>query len=86
MPPTFYAYGLIGAEHALATAPFAPGYEFKATTLVWGAGVDVAVTDRIALGIEYTRSSFKEFDYPVFPIPVDVKMQKIQSRLTYKIT
>jgi outer membrane immunogenic protein len=81
----FFAYGLIGAEHALATAPFAPGYEFKDTTLVWGAGVDVAVTDRVAIGIEYTRSKFKEFNYPVFPIPVDVTMQRVQSRLTYKI-
>jgi outer membrane immunogenic protein len=81
----FFAYGLIGAEHALATAPFAPGYEFKDTTLVWGAGVDFAVTNRIAVGVEYTRSSFKKFDYPTFPIPVDVTMQKVQSRLTYKI-
>ncbi len=81
----FYAYGLIGAEHAIATAPFAPGYNFKDTTMVWGAGVDFAVTDRVAVGVEYTRSFFKEFDYPVFPIPVDVTMQKVQSRLTYKI-
>jgi outer membrane immunogenic protein len=81
----FYAYGLIGAEHALATAPFAPGYKFKDTTLVLGAGVDVAVTDRISVGVEYTRSFFKEFNYPTFPIPVDVTMQKLQSRLIYKI-
>jgi opacity protein-like surface antigen len=81
----FFAYGLIGGEHATATAPFAPGYKFKDTTLVLGAGVDVAVTDRIAVGIEYTHSFFPEFNYPTFPIPVDVTMQKIQSRLSYKI-
>lgn len=81
----FYAYGLIGGEHALATAPFAPGVKFKDTTLLLGAGVDVAVTDRVSVGVEYTRSFFKEFNYPTFPIPVDVTMQKVQSRLTYKI-
>jgi opacity protein-like surface antigen len=81
----FFAYGLIGAEHALASAPFAPGFKFRDTAMVWGAGVDYAVNHKIAVGVEYTRSHFTEFDYPTFPIPVDVTMQKVQTRVTYRL-
>ncbi len=79
----FFVYGLIGAERSTATAPFAPGFKFADTALVYGGGIDVAVTDRIALGVEYTRSSYKEFDFPTFPIPVDVTTQKINMRLSF---
>lgn len=80
----FFAYGLIGAEHATATAPFAPGFTFKDTALTLGVGVDFAVTNKIAVGVEYTRSFFPKFDYPTFPLPVDVTMQKIQTRISFK--
>ena len=80
----FFVYGLIGAEHATATAPFAPGFTFKDTALTLGAGVDFAVTDKIAVGAEYTRSFFPEFNYPTFPLPVDVTVQKLQMRVSYK--
>lgn len=82
----FFAYGLIGAEHATATAPFAPGVTFKDTALMLGAGVDIAVTDKIAVGVEYTRSFFAGFDYPTFPlpVPVDVTIQKVQMRVSLK--
>jgi endonuclease III len=47
--------------------------------------VDVAVTSRIALGAEYTRAVYHSFDYPTFIIPVDVHIQRVNARLTYKI-
>jgi outer membrane immunogenic protein len=52
----FFAYGLVGAQHATAKVPFphVPGLTSADTTYVLGAGVDVAVTKRIALGAEYT--------------------------------
>ena len=80
----FFVYGLIGAENAMATAGFAPGVKFKDTALSLGAGVDVAVTDKVAIGVEYSRTFYRQFDYPTFPIPVDVTMQKVQMRLSYK--
>jgi outer membrane immunogenic protein len=80
----FFVYGLVGLERSTATAPFAPGFKFADTALVYGAGVDVAITDRISLGVEYSRSKYEKFDFPTFPLPVDVSTQKVQARLTFK--
>jgi outer membrane immunogenic protein len=80
----FFVYGLIGLERSTATAPFAPGVKFADTALVYGGGVDVAITDRISLGVEYSRSKYEKFDFPTFPLPVDVATQKVQARLTLR--
>ena len=83
----FLAYGLVGAQHATSTVPFpwVPGFRSVDTTYVLGAGVDVAVTDRIALGAEYTRAYYTDFDKATLGFPLDVRVQRVNARLTYKI-
>jgi outer membrane immunogenic protein len=83
----FFAYGLVGAQHATSKVPLflTPGGQAKDTTYVLGAGVDVAVTNRLALGAEYTRAVYHSFDYPPTVIPIEVHIQRVNARLTYKI-
>ena len=83
----FFAYGVVGAQHATSVVPtfLSASGEAADTTYLLGAGVDVAVTDRIALGAEYTRAVYHSFDYPPTVIPIDVHIQRVNARLTYKI-
>jgi outer membrane immunogenic protein len=83
----FFAYGLVGAQHATSDVPTFLSASGKAsdTTYVLGAGVDVAVTSRIALGAEYTRAVYHSFDFPPTVLPIDVHIQRVNARLTYKI-
>ncbi len=83
----FFAYALAGAQHATSVVPFpwVPGFRSVDTTYVLGAGVDVAVTDRIALGAEYTRAYYKDFDKATLGFPLDVRVQRVNARVTYKI-
>jgi outer membrane immunogenic protein len=83
----FFAYGLVGAQHATSVVPvfLAASGTAADTTYVLGAGVDVAVTNRIALGAEYTRAFYHSFDYPPTFFPIDVRIQRFNARLTYKI-
>jgi outer membrane immunogenic protein len=82
----FFAYALAGAQHATSKVPFPwAGYRSVDTTYVLGAGVDVAVTDRIAIGAEYTRAFYKDFDKATLGFPLDVRVQRINARLSYKI-
>lgn len=86
----FFAYGMIGAQNAVARAvvgtpvgPIKLGLNDMTYTL--GAGVDVAVTDKISVGAEYSWAFFHSYDYPKFPLPVDVRMQQFKARVAYKI-
>ena len=86
----FFAYGMIGAQHATAkavlTTPVGPlALALGDTTYVLGAGVDVAVTDRISVGAEYSRAFYHDFDHPNFPLPVDVRTQQFKARMAYKL-
>jgi outer membrane immunogenic protein len=83
----FLAYALAGAQHATSKVPFAhvPGLRSVDTTYVLGAGLDVAVTDRISLGAEYTRAFYKDFDKATLGFPLDVRVQRINARVSYKI-
>ncbi len=83
----FFAYALAGAQHATSKVPFpwVPGFRSIDTTYVLGAGVDVAVTDRIAIGAEYTRAFYKDFDKATLGFPLDVRVQRFNARLSYKI-
>jgi outer membrane immunogenic protein len=83
----FFAYALAGAQHATSKVPFpwVPGFRSIDTTYVLGAGVDVAVTDKISLGAEYTRAFYKDFDKATLLFPLDVRVQRFNARLSYKI-
>lgn len=83
----FFAYALAGVQHATSKVPFpwVPGFRSVDSTYVLGAGVDVAVTDRIAIGAEYTRAFYKDFDRATLVFPLDVRVQRFNARLTYKI-
>jgi outer membrane immunogenic protein len=83
----FFAYALAGAQHATSKVPFpwVPGFRSIDTTYVLGAGVDVAVTDKISLGAEYTRAFYKDFDKATLLFPLDVSVQRLNARLSYKI-
>jgi outer membrane immunogenic protein len=83
----FFAYALAGAQHATSQVPFpwVPGFRSVSSTYLLGAGVDVAVTDRIAVGAEYTRAFYTDFDKATLGFPLDVKVQRINARLSYKI-
>lgn len=83
----FLAYAVGGARYATAKVPFphVPGLKSSDVAFVAGAGVDVAITDRIAIGAEYTRSFYQDFDRSRLLFPLDVRVQRINARLTYKI-
>jgi opacity protein-like surface antigen len=83
----FLAYALAGAQHATSKVPFpwVPGFRSVDTTYVLGAGADVAVTDKISLGAEYTRAFYTDFDKQTLGFPLDVRVQRVNARLTYKI-
>ena len=89
----FLVYGTIGVEHGTTRrgnlAFFGVTEDPKDTTLQLGGGVDVALTDKISLGLDYTYAKYKNFggladNYPlVFPNPLEVTTQKLGARLTY---
>lgn len=77
----FFAYGSIGAQHGVTNlpAPFA-----KDTALQLGAGVDVALTKHLSLGVDATFTKYKKFaDFTFFGNTVDVDTKKVQARLSY---
>ena len=90
---SFLVYGTIGAEHGTVKSgnlvAFGVTPDLKDTALQLGGGIDVAITNRISLGADYTYAKYKGFGdlsvkYPmVFPAPLDVTTQKISARLTY---
>lgn len=83
----FFGYAMAGAQHAVVKVPFAhvPGLRSADTTYVLGLGVDVAVTNRIALGAEYSRAYYTDFDRDRLLFPLDARVQRFNARLSYKI-
>jgi outer membrane immunogenic protein len=83
----FFGYGFAGAQHATSQVPFphVAGGVVKDTALVLGLGVDVAVTDRIAVGAEYSRAYYTDFDRDTLLFPLDVSVQRFNARMSYKI-
>jgi outer membrane immunogenic protein len=83
----FLVYGTIGAEHATTKrgnlAFLGVTEDPKDTTLQLGAGVDLAINDKLSLGIDYTWAKYKKFDEAALPFPLDVTTQKASARLTY---
>jgi outer membrane immunogenic protein len=88
----FFAYGLVGAQHATSDVTSIGTFygiaglkEAKDTALVLGLGVDVAVTDRVSIGAEYSRAYYSDFDFGTLPFHLDVSVQRANARLSYKI-
>jgi outer membrane immunogenic protein len=83
----FFAYGLVGGQHATSGVRSLgiPGVELaRDTAFMLGLGVDVAVTDRIAVGAEYSRAYYSDFDLGTLPFLLDVRVQRVNGRLSYK--
>jgi outer membrane immunogenic protein len=83
-----FAYGSIGVQHGITNE--VPGLGLvapmnKDTALELGAGVDVAITRNIAMGLDYTYAKYKKFgNFAIAGGHVDVETQKILLRLSYK--
>jgi outer membrane immunogenic protein len=83
-----FAYGSVGVQHGVTNeVPFiglvAPMNEDTALQL--GAGVDVAVTKNVALGLDFTYTKYEKFgDFTFFGTTVDVETKKLLLRLSYK--
>lgn len=74
-------YGSIGVQHATSNLVLAPGTDpVKNTALQWGGGIEYAVTDRISTGLDYTYAFHENFGKS----GIDVKVQMLQARLSYK--
>lgn len=84
-----FAYGSVGVQHGVtnqvpAIGLLAPMNEDTALQL--GAGVDVALTQNLALGLDYTYTKYKKFGgFVFFGNTVDVETKKILVRLSYKL-
>lgn len=84
-----FAYGSIGVQHGVTNeVPFIGLVSpmNKDTALQLGAGIDVAVTKNLALGVDYTYTKYHKFGgFTVFGNTVDVEAQKILLRLSYQL-
>jgi outer membrane immunogenic protein len=72
-----FIYGSLGAEHG--TTINLPPANSKDTALQLGGGFEYAVTDKVAVGTDYTYTKYKEFG----DLPLDVTTQRLQARLIY---
>lgn len=80
----FMVYGSIGAEHGTTKKGLLPvATDPSDTTLQLGGGFEVAVNDKVGLGLDYTYAKYKNFDQGNIPFPLDVTTQKVSARLTY---
>jgi opacity protein-like surface antigen len=83
-----FAYGSIGFQHGITNE--VPGLGLvspmnKDTALQLGAGVDVAITRNVAMGLDYTYTKYEKFgNFPIAGGNVDVETQKLLLRLSYK--
>lgn len=79
----FHAYGLIGATHASTSVPAASPFQMLADSdwgLVYGAGLDVAITENIFGGLQYTHHQFSDFA----GLGIDADMDNVMVRIGYK--
>lgn len=72
-----FIYGSLGAEHG--TTINLPPANARDTAMQLGAGMEYAVTDKVAVGTDYTYTYYKEFG----DLPLDVWTQRLQTRLIY---
>jgi opacity protein-like surface antigen len=83
-----FAYGSIGFQHGITNEVPALGLVSpmnKDTALQFGAGVDVAITRNIAMGLDYTYTKYEKFgNFAIAGGNVDVETQKLLFRLSYK--
>ena len=70
-----FAYGSVGVQHSTSENFFGA----KDTDLQLGVGVDYALTDKIAIGAEYTHAFYKSFGDK----GIDVRTERILTRLSY---
>ncbi len=70
-----FAYGSVGAQHSTSENFFGA----KDTALQLGAGIDYALTDKVALGAEYTHAFYKNFD----STGIDVRTERFLARVSY---
>jgi outer membrane immunogenic protein len=81
-------YATVGVEHGVTNihALFpAQANASNDSALQLGAGIDIAVTDNIAVGANYTYAKYKEFGgFSFLGSSVDVETQKLQLRLSYR--
>ncbi len=83
-----FAYGSVGVQHGVTNeVPFPISLSApmnRDTALELGAGIDFAVTNNIALGVNYTYAKYKEFgNFTFLGNTVDVETQKLLLRLSY---
>lgn len=79
----FHAYGLIGATYASTSVPAASPFQMLAESdwgLVYGAGLDVAITENIFGGLQYTHHQFGDFA----GLGIDADMDNVMVRVGYK--
>lgn len=72
-------YGHLGGSYASTTSP-TPGLSRSAWGWVFGAGVDVAITDNIFTGIKYSHHTYDDFA----GLPIDAQMNEFKLRTGYK--
>jgi outer membrane immunogenic protein len=70
-----FAYGSVGAQYSTSENFFGA----KDTALQLGAGIDYALTDKVALGAEYTHAFYKSFD----GTGIDVRTERFLARVSY---
>ena len=70
-----FAYGSVGAQYSTSENFLGA----KDTALQLGAGIDYALTDKIALGAEYTHAFYKNFD----STGIDVRTERFLARVSY---
>ena len=75
----FHAYGLIGATYVTTDSPIAALAQSD-WGIVYGAGLDVAITENIFGGIQYTRHEFTDFA----DLGIDAEMDNVMVRIGYK--
>ena len=84
-------YGLAGVAYGNTTSPF-PFLEGSDTGLILGAGVDVAVTDKLFVGLEYNHLRFDDFanlnlapvTAPITDAGINAQMDTVKVRFGYK--
>jgi outer membrane immunogenic protein len=83
-----FAYGSVGVQHGVTNEVAFLGLVSpmnEDTALQLGAGIDFAVTNNLAVGVDYTYAKYEKFGNFVFlGNTVDVETRKILLRLSYR--
>jgi outer membrane immunogenic protein len=83
-----FAYGSIGVQHGVTNEVAFLGLvspKNEDTALQFGAGIDFAVTNNLALGVDFTYAKYEKFgNFSFLGNTVDVETKKLQLRLSYR--